>query len=566
MEKASKKNSTRGKIDRDRQLADLKKKNRQLEHELALFKTLGDFEEVGFSIDRLLSNFLSKAMKFFKADAGTVFSVDRDTNELVFRVVRGKARNKLKGRRLSKNVGIVGWVARNGKPYLARNVQHDPRWKRDLAKEVGYPTKDLLAVPLRSRIGKVIGVIELLNKEGRADFSGQDLEHLSSISGSIGSLLENIQLWAETRQHNSQLELLNKVSHLVNSSLDTKEIRRRTIEAATRLVDSEVGSLLLLDPDTDELFFEVALGEKGREVKKVRLKSSEGVAGWVVKHGRPLVILDCDKDPRWSKRVDRVSKFVTRDMICVPVNVKGKTIGALQTINRRTGHYTEEDRDLLMFLANQVAGALENARLFSEVQRTFMETSEALADAIELRDAYTGGHTRRVTQYSLAIGENLGLDDEDIVELRVSAILHDIGKLGVDDQVLRKPGRLDKDEFEQMKRHPQLGAEVLDHIRYLENSLPGIKFHHERPDGRGYPAGLKGKKIPLIARIIAVADTYDAMTSDRPYRKGLNKTVAVKEIIACAESQFDAEVVNAFLKAFKSGAITGKKERVPKVK
>ena len=535
----------------------------RLEQELMLYRALSDFKEAGFSVDKLLSRFLSRVMKFFKTNAGTVFVVDEDSGKLQFRVVRGKARQKLKGRLLPVGEGIAGWVARTGKPRLARDVRKDPLWKQTLAREVAFPTRDILAVPIRTRTGRVIGVIELLNKRVHPGFTKADLGNLEAISGSVGTLLENARLLAETRLRNQQLGLLNQVSHLVNSSLDPAEVRRRTIEAATRLVDCAAGSLLLYDAESHELFFEVALGEKGVEVCKLRLKKSEGIAGWVVSHGKPVVIQDCKSDPRWSRRVDRRSRFETRDMICVPVKVKGKTIGAIQAINKKKGYFNKKDMELLVILADQVAVALENARLFERLHQTFFETSEALAEAIELRDAYTGGHTRRVTEYSLATGKELGFSEEDMELLRMAAILHDIGKLGVDDGVLRKPGRLNKREFEQMKKHPRLGAEILERVHYLKNVLPGIRSHHERVDGAGYPDGLKDSRIPLIAKIIAVADTYDAMTSDRPYRKGLGKRPAIREILDCTGTQFDKRVAEAFLRAFRRGGITGRRERTP---
>jgi HD-GYP domain-containing protein (c-di-GMP phosphodiesterase class II) len=545
----------------------LEEENRRLRQELELFRVLGDFDlrgRRGFSVDRLLSRFLTRAMKFFKTNAGTVFSLDPETKELIFKVVRGKARAKLKGMRLNKGEGIAGWVANRGRPRLARDVQKDPLWKREIAKLVRYPTKDILAVPLRDRSGKLVGVLELLNKKDHIGFTKKDLQDLVAISGSVGQLLENARLLAETHRRNQQLRLLNRVGHLVNSSLDPRQVRRRTIDAAIRLLKSEAGSLLLYDRQARELYFEVALGEREYEVEKIRLKEGEGIAGWVVKHGKPLIIYDCKSDPRWSRRVDEKSQFITRDMICVPVMAKGKAIGAIQAINKRDGRFNQEDVELLVVLSGQVAVALENARLFEDVQRTFLETSEALAEAIELRDAYTGGHTRRVTDYSLATGRQLGLKEDQMKRLRMAAILHDIGKIGVDDHVLRKPGRLDREEFAQMKKHPSLGADILDHIQYLAAILPGIRSHHERNDGFGYPDGLSKKKIPLVARIIAVADTYDAMTSDRPYRKGLSKTIAVQELIDCSGSQFDPVVVEAFLQAYRQGWITGRRERLPK--
>src|SRR5581483_3237999 len=174
----------------------------------------------------------------------------------------------------------------------------------------------------------------------------------------------------------------------------------------------------------------------------------------------------------------------------------------------------------------------------AEVQAAYVTTVKVLAAAIETRDAYTGGHVERVAEYSVAIGRALGWDEDRLMTLELGALLHDVGKIGVDDSVLRKPAKLDPDEWEHMQRHAELGAHMLRDVPFLQRSLSCVLYHHERYDGRGYPYRLTADEIPLEARIVSVADTFDAMTSDRPYRKGLDTSVALGEIARCAGSQF----------------------------
>lgn len=353
-----------------------------------------------------------------------------------------------------------------------------------------------------------------------------------------------------------QQNLLNKFSSILNSSLEPEIIQHKAIEAITNVVNSEVGSLLLLDHGTGELKFEVALGKKEQQIKQIRLKLGEGIAGWVALHGNPLLINDCRKDNRFSSQVDHRTHFETRNMICVPVKVKDKIVGVLQAINKKNdGKFKEDDLNLLSALSEQVAIALENARLFKELQQLFVDSAVALAEAIEKRDPYTGGHIWRVVNYSQAIAKYMDLSKEDLFTMKLSAILHDIGKIGIDDHILRKPAPLDFSEFEIMKRHTVLGAEIIKPIKQLQGILGGILSHHERNDGKGYPARLKGNEIPLIARIISVADTFDAMCSSRPYRDGLSPKEGRNEIIRCGGTQFDPAVVKAFVTAFDKGEI-----------
>lgn len=348
-----------------------------------------------------------------------------------------------------------------------------------------------------------------------------------------------------------QLETLIIVSGMVNSSLDPLVIREKTIEAAMRLLEAEAASLLLIDPETGELFFEVALGESKSKIKEVRLKAGQGIAGWVAQNGEPAIIHDVKSDPRFFKGADEKTDFVTRNIICVPVKTKEKIIGVLEAINKKEGKFLVGDLEIFIALANQVAIAIENSNLYHELKETFLTTAEVLAETIDLRDPYTGGHTKRVKNYSLAIGRELGLSNEALDRLQISAILHDIGKIGIRDDILLKEGSLNQDEFEKMQMHPRFGAELLNHVKQLKDIAPGVRGHHEKYDGSGYPDQLAGKDIPLAARIITVADTVDAMMTNRPYRNALTMQDVMNELYKYTGTQFDGEVVAAFIRAYK---------------
>lgn len=352
-----------------------------------------------------------------------------------------------------------------------------------------------------------------------------------------------------------QLEILIKVSSLINSTLDPHEIRERTITALTTLLEAEEGSLMLIDENTDELYFEVATGEKGYALKQIRLNKGQGIAGWVALNGEPLIVNDVQSDPRFFSKADKQSGFITKSIICVPVKSKERIIGIIEGINKINGIFSEEDVGLMNTLANQVAVAIENAKLYNELKEAFYSTAEALAETIELRDPYTGGHTKRVMNYSMIMGRYMELDRKQLETLRLSAILHDIGKIGVRDETLLKQDKLNDEEFNRMKQHAHFGAEILGKIKQLKDVLPGVRDHHERIDGGGYPGGLKDGAIPLTARIIAVADTFDAMTTDRPYRKHLTAETALNELKKHSGTQFDAHAVDAFFRAWEEGAL-----------
>jgi putative nucleotidyltransferase with HDIG domain len=213
------------------------------------------------------------------------------------------------------------------------------------------------------------------------------------------------------------------------------------------------------------------------------------------------------------------------------------------TASRR---FDEGQRKLLSIIASRAAAAIENARLYEDLQATFQQTIQSLARTIDKMDHYTAGHSERVAKYAVALARWIGLPEPEIEIVRHSALMHDIGKIGCV-MNLNKPGKLTLDEYDVFKRHPVYGREILDPVRFLAPVVPGVYLHHERWDGRGYPLGLAKGDIPLIARIISVADTYDAMTSDRSYRRALPHDVTVSEIERCSGSQFDPDLAGTFV-------------------
>lgn len=368
---------------------------------------------------------------------------------------------------------------------------------------------------------------------------------------SLESELAGIIVRAES--YTKQLELLMDFSSILNSTLDTSRVRELAMKCTCELLGCEGATLYLMDQDKNELYFETIVGSVSTDrLKEIRLKVDESsIAGTVALRRRSMIVNDVAHEKRHFKKADEKNRFRTANMVCVPVDSKGKLIGVLQALNRKSGDFTEADERLLQALAHQVAIAVENALLYQNLKNQFHETVMALATAIEAKDRYTGGHTKRVALFSELIAKHMGLTREGVEEVKLSAILHDIGKIGIDDKVLKKNAPLDAEEWEHMKQHPDMGYRILAHIRSMKTISDGMRFHHERPDGNGYPLGLKGEEIPLVARIISVADTFDAMTSNRPYRKGLDYEIAYDEIVKNRGSQFDEKVVDGFIKAFK---------------
>ncbi len=391
------------------------------------------------------------------------------------------------------------------------------------------------------------GILLLHEMQGGSSASLEAFRELATTS--IGTFLE-VEL---VRLRMEEMGALLEVGRVVSSTLDLRELLTKIMSTATKVMRCETSTVYLVDDQTNELYFHIVSGDPnvGAKLQEIRLPMGTGLAGWCAQNNKPVIVPDTEKDPRFFKGADKKSGFVTRSMICVPMRLKDKVVGVLQVLNR-TGDIPFNDHDLetLENVANQAVSAIENARLYENIQKVYLSTIEVLATAIDAKDPYTQGHSRRVTQYSVAIAEELNLTPQEIESIRYAGLLHDVGKIGIKDSIIRKPGRLTDEEYAIIKKHPAIGAKILRPVDFLADKIPGVLHHHEYYDGRGYPEHLTGENIPLAGRIICVADAFDAMTTNRPYRKGLTVKTAVGELQKFSGKQFDPVCVEAFMKAF----------------
>ena len=350
---------------------------------------------------------------------------------------------------------------------------------------------------------------------------------------------EKKALGRETLERYKEINVLYEIAAKLAATLDTADVARLVLAETQRIICSDFIQVMILNEKTGQL--DISAASAADNSKAGRFFIDMGIARQVAFSGTAEIIDNVDSDPRLSHRNQ------TGSLLYAPLKIQDRVIGVIGLSSYIPAKYTSGDLKLLSAIALHAALAIENAKLYEQLREDFINTVRSLAEAIEKRDPYTGDHTRRVMEYSLAIGARLNLLPGQLKQLEMAAILHDIGKIGVRDSILLKPDRLTDDEFAEIKRHAGLGAEILRHIKPLVDILPGIKQHHERFDGKGYPEQIAGEGIHLLARIIAVADAFDAMLTDRPYRKGLPFEKALQELAANAGTQFDPQVVDAFM-------------------
>lgn len=495
--------------------------------------------------ERLLSQTLALLMEVCGAKAGAVYLLDETGQTLVCKA--GDSRTF--GARMDVDDSLAGEALRQDRPV-----------RRETLSVGRFDT--LISLPLRNG-GEPLGVVHLFNFTQPASELAQLLADRMA-----GEIDRCIHLKASQRR-NQRLEALIAILGQIGSSLDRDKILRVIIKSAREFLGAEAGSLFLADEEAGDL--ELAIASNVNEhihVEKMRVPAGKGIIGHVIQTGETVLVPDTNLDERHYGGVDRDSGFVTRSILALPllsrmVDLGGgrgmiheHIIGGLEVLNKLEGTFSEDDAQLLRILANQAATVLEIASLYADTNELFLDVVKSLTAAIDAKDPYTEGHSERVSEFSVEIAREMRLPPEQIHSIRIGSLLHDVGKIGMPDALLAKPGELTEAEFELMKQHPTIGARIMSEVRMLHAELPMLAEHQERLDGSGYPRGLKNGQISLTSRIVAVADVFDAMTSDRPYHKALQADEALDYLHSLVDIHFDRDCVEALTRAYRRHTIS----------
>ncbi len=347
----------------------------------------------------------------------------------------------------------------------------------------------------------------------------------------------------------TRLELLYEVNKKAeNSATRLQDMLEQVITMSREVVNAEAALVLLFQDYGNELYYEMTNSPVGRTLRQEKMNGQYGIAGQVVHTNQPLIVHDVSRNSNFHQAIDEAIGFVTKSLVCAPLNVKHKTIGVIEILNKRDGSvFDEQDLKAVASIANTAAMAIENTQTQQSLLEAYRSTIMAMAATIDAKDRLTQGHSERVMEYSLKAGSALSISNEEAQVLEYASALHDVGKIVIDAGILGKPGPLTPGEWEIMHTHPSVGAKLLKEIPCMERAAELVLRHHERYDGTGYPDRLRGEAIPLGARIIAAAEAFDTMTTDRPYRSALSIDAAVKELNKCAGKQFCPIAVEGLL-------------------
>jgi putative nucleotidyltransferase with HDIG domain len=384
---------------------------------------------------------------------------------------------------------------------------------------------------------------------------GEELKEKSSqLVKANGGLIElRKELLRKVRQKTKAVSFLYKIERDFSNRWKTEDVLKLIVERVSSIMNVKICSILLVNSETNKLTIECAKGLEQEIVRDTEVEVGDKISGWVVKHNKPVLVRNIEGDPRFAKRSQE--KYYNKSLMSVPLTIRGKVIGVLNVNNKKTRRiFNGEDFRLLKQIAAQVAIVIENARLYKRLSDLYMRTITSLAAAIDARDHYTRSHSEMVAKYAVAIAEAMKLPPERIELIRQASHLHDIGKIGVHDFILLKPGKLTNEEWEEVKLHSVKGAEILEPlVVFLDGAIDMVRQHHERYDGRGYPGNYRNGEIDIGARIMAVADAFDAMLSGRPYKKAYSEERAIEELRGNSGTQFDPEIVETFLEVLNKG-------------
>lgn len=530
-----------------------------MERQLEVITRLKEIAEktapLSMEIEEMLSVALNLTMELVKTEVGIVLL--EENGEFKVKVANVSKTTNVKPKtdegflrkmyHFKKGEEIIHWIVENKKPLLINNFEEDDRFKKHITP---FRITNLLAVPITVN-NEIKGVIELMNKN--QPFITEDLNIVSALSEQLSSSIDKANTFEDMNRKVLGLTTVQAITRMVGDSLSVEEILQRLSELISKMMHSDKAWILFLDKDSEKLTMKASFGMKAAErLIEDNIAIGWGISGHVAAQNEPLLIKNIKEDTHLDESEKKIYHQNT-SYLSVPLLISGKIIGILSISreNRNGLHYDENDLQILMTIAENISLVIESNMLHDELQNRNRETIKTLALIIEARDPFTKGHSDTVAKYAVAIGAEMSLPAEELKTLYCAGLLHDIGKIGVrEDLLLKKERELGDNEYQEIKNHPVTSTNILKSLSFLQPILPIIYHHHERFEGGGYVDGIAGEKIPLGARILAVADAFDAMTSDRAFRESKTDEQALNELKEQAGKQFDPKVITAFLKVF----------------
>lgn len=453
-----------------------------------------------------------------------------------------------------------------------------PKVASDILKAIGQrepiPSKGVFLIPLTDK-AKFLGLL-LIGSSGTKDRVLKNKEEVLGLAALVSTVLANAQLFVESEMRNLDMFRFNVLSRALNPTVLQEEVVKILMEGLEGIIKFDIAGLLILGKEKDRLFIKANTAVTKRSIQ-------------ALKNNLLKLIFDLTKRPLDRDRLDEKTSIPEGNPVNLkiksylnsPLITKDKVVGVLNLCSFEKEHFSARDGQNVSILASHGAVAFENAMLYEDLKRTYFSIINALTSAIEAKDEYTRGHSVLVSKYSVAIATEMGLSASMIESIQIAGLLHDLGKIGVPEDILIKKGKLTENEYQVVKAHPEIALKILGPVEFPHFAKEGtftetppeltlslfeqadlssdvklmIYHHHEKYGGGGYPKGIKKDEIPLGARILAVADTFEALTADRPYRKAYSLNEAKKILLQISNEQLDPGIVKVFLKILNTKGI-----------
>lgn len=536
-------------IQREMKDAGVRHERRQRERELEAIAMVSATMRSANTLDEILPRLLDQTLELIGTESGSIWLYDPVKDGVNLAIHHSREEKTI----TVDNPGgdIPGLVVKTGEAIISREFRSDRRIhenvREHLPKDIGG-----VCVPLNSN-ENVIGAL-CINVRLPREITTDELRILNALAEIGGNTIQRMRLHEQTVRQLERLDALRAIDLAISSARDLKVTLNIVLSQVISQLEVDAASILLINPTSGRLEFVAGKGFYSSNIEASNTRIGEGHAGQVVLQRRTVQVRNLN---------DESEKFMRRELLAdegfisyfgVPLIGKGQVKGVLELFHRSELSPNQEWLSFLETLSGQTAIAIDNAILFQDLQRSNFDlamaydaTIEGWSHALDLRDKDTEGHTLRVTEMALKLARALGVEEDQLIHIRRGGLLHDIGKMAVPDNILLKPEPLTDEEWQIMRQHPQLAYDWLVGISFLKYALEIPYYHHEKWNGTGYPHGLKGELIPLSARIFAVADVWDALTNDRPYRKAWSHSKAAEYMSEKSGIYFDPEIIDVFL-------------------
>lgn len=524
--------------------------------ELEIINRVSTSLRVAQSINEMLPVLLDETLDLVDCTHGAIWMYDPASNKLIQRLASGIAR-EIKHTSVSPVEGMIGRTFTTGTIHFSADLNNDPLLFELNRDSIPHGLTGI-CIPIQSTAGPV-GVVTIAVEQTKDTNEATNL--LTILAEITGNSIHRVQLYEQSQRQVRRLTTLRDIDSAIASSFDLRLTLNILMDQTINHLNVDAVDIGLYRPEIQSLTYLASSGFHTPSPTRPQVRLGEGLAGQVILRQSILHVTDLQNAPETRKEsLIRREGFVT--YLGIPLIVKGQIKGVFEVFHRSPLSPTVDWMEFLHTLAGQAAIAIDSSQLFENLQRSNQElmqaydtTLEGWAKALEIRDRETEGHTRRVTEMTIRLARYMGISESEMVNIHRGVLLHDIGKMGVPDNILRKTGKLDENEWNEMRKHPVYARDMLKDIAYLKDAIDVPYSHHEHWDGGGYPQGLKGERIPLPARIFSVVDIWDALLSDRPYRKAWPRDKVVQYLKDVAGTILDPKIVEIFLNMVEGGEI-----------